>query len=266
MIKKITFPIAYPETTKQYLESLPDFEEEPVFTKYGELKNFKVVLAGNYPVAIVSRKYFLVNHKDLFLKILEEANLPSWAYVTEDYRKAFLSLKLGEFELDDSKYWYGLIISNSVDTTLSVSIRGIAYRIVCENGLVDDILLWGKRFYHVNEPKDVINKVLEVVRYFTKNNEKIRESWIKKINALRNVKISYTAAIEIYDKTVGLKSFKQNFLMEIYKCLDNEKKINGWDLYNSLTYVVSNLQRRKVVYKIDVLRKIDRIMSEIIKA
>jgi hypothetical protein len=132
------------ENVKRFISTLPYYELRDVYINGTKLENYKAVCyqGTNKAVAIVSNKYKLAQHSTVFNIVLEKAqeyfkNTELKGWVEHTNTKAYLFLGIKEINVeDDSNYKCGLLITNSVNTELSIWFNLWAYRQVCSNGLV----------------------------------------------------------------------------------------------------------------------------------
>jgi len=120
------FPIS---ELKNRIDLLPSYTLVDIYVKGHKVENFKAVVPQGMtsPVAIVSKKYKLVQHKTLFLIVIEKV---CWKFNSSNVfgdicfnkNRAFLSLYFQKTKLLNEDYLAGIMVSNSVDTSLSVKV------------------------------------------------------------------------------------------------------------------------------------------------
>jgi hypothetical protein len=132
------------ENVERFISTLPSYELKDVYVNGTKLQNYKAVCyqGTNKVVAIVSNKYKLTNHDTVFNIVMEKAiqkfgkeNLKGWVEHTST--KAYLFLTFKEVDIqNDSTYNCGLVVTNSVNTQLSIWLNLMTYRNLCSNLLV----------------------------------------------------------------------------------------------------------------------------------
>jgi hypothetical protein len=129
------------ENVKRFLDTLPTYELNDVYVNGVKLHNYKAICykGTNKVVAIVSNRYKLIQHSTVFNIAIEkitqqfkQENIKGWVEHTKTKAYLFLTFKDVEIE-QDSKYSCGLVITNSVNTQLSVWLNLMTYRFLCSN-------------------------------------------------------------------------------------------------------------------------------------
>jgi len=114
---------------KNRIALLPEYTLADIYVRGNKVENFKAVVPKgmSIPIAIVSHKYKLIQHKTLFNVVIEKV---SWKFGSNNilgdvyYHKnrAHLFLFFQKAKLFSEEYFAGILVTNSVDTSLSVKI------------------------------------------------------------------------------------------------------------------------------------------------
>jgi hypothetical protein len=132
------------DNVERFLSTLPYYELKDIYIDGVKSENYKAVVykGTSKAVAVVSNRYKLVQHKTVFDIVLEKIkenlakeNVKGWVEHTKT--KAYLFLTFKDIEIqNDSNYNCGLLVTNSVNTQLSIWTNLFLYRVICSNGLV----------------------------------------------------------------------------------------------------------------------------------
>jgi hypothetical protein len=133
------------ENVERFLSTLPYYELKDVYIDGVKSENYKAVVykGTSKAVAVVSNRYKLVQHKTVFDIVLEKlkenintANIKGWVEHTKTKAYLFLTFKDVAVE-NDSYYNCGFLVTNSVNTQLSIWTNLFLYREICSNGLIE---------------------------------------------------------------------------------------------------------------------------------
>jgi len=230
---------------KNFIQTLPEFEEKEVVINGIVRKDYKAIVLKNTNkvVSIVSSKYQLVQNKDIFnrfIYILEnhfkKQNVKGFCYNV--FSKAYLSVILEESELQgDSKYLWGLMVKNSVDTSLSVGVKVLAIRQICSNGLMGFKEIEKLEIKHSNQNifqqiDLMFYKILKQFNFYIASLSNI-------IADLKSKLVRYTEAEKIVNQLIDSKKGRIIVKNEIYGLIDNGY-ITAFDLYMAITNYYSN--------------------------
>jgi len=231
-------------------DEIPLAEKIPIYTESGvEIKNYKGIKIGNNVVAINSVRYNLLQHRvvaQTLRTVLEElkeyviGREYTWGgrYVAELITTQPIE-RIGE----DFKLM--VLIKNSYDGTLALSIRGAAMRMMCMNiltGILPKEMQWV-----VPELNAAIGEGL----YNKHTNITIANNLDKKINyGIKVVERTVLLGFSIYEKLKLIKvdtemrhEFIDNLKEKLPSKYSNQIKIGSdtlWDLYNSATQVLTH--------------------------
>lgn len=255
--------LANVDNIKRFLETLPEYELKEITINGTVAKKFKAVCYKNtnYPIAIVSNKYKLAQHKTVFtialervLKKFKEEEVKGWVQHTKT--KAYLFLTFREVEVkEDSIYKMGLIVTNSVNTQLSIWTNLFTFREVCSNGIIQKTPLLEVQNKHIGTSdfwarfKERFDRVLEVF-----DNEYQRE--IKFIMELKDYTLS---PIEILKH---LDTSKKAFV-EITKQLKSIDTL--FNIYQAITNYYTNTKSMNIANRVNYIRKARDIIEKYVK-
>lgn len=253
------------EEAEELLESLPTASLKSLLVQDGaENKDFVGVVneQNNSLVAVVSKDYQLVQHKEAFQPIIDGLNTIGAKYrIRSSYSKtkAFLSI-ITENEATDG-VMIGFQVINGFDgkTALNYGFRAfktqsiieiVGYRQVCSNGMkvrvpldeaeivtleerrkITNLLYKNLRIVHIG---DNVQEKVQSVQYITEAMELLKNPVSRIIEASQNKEVGTKIAEEILLKYIG-KRLKQKILGQFRK---EEKTL--WGLYNAITYVASH--------------------------
>lgn len=227
------------EQIKEYIQKLPYFELKDIVVGDQEIKDFKAVCyrGTNKAVAIVSKRYKLVQHAtvfQIFIEQLEKFFDNIEGYVSHTRTKAFLFLTVKErFVEGDSNYKVGFSISNSVDTTTAICTRFFTYRLVCSNGLIASDTIFKINQKHIANPhfysilKDKISKTIQTFNRIEEREFNFYEE-IKKVNLTIDQTKTILEKLNIAQK--GLKVILTRI----------NKVDNAFNVYQAITHYYSN--------------------------
>lgn len=169
----------------EVLDSIPIFVKQPFKIGTSDNKNFDVVVntsKGDMPVAIVSKSYSLVQHRDILMIIKRafeklrynvdetECNL----HLTEYGERMCLRIQFLKGKIFDPGDGYPLIpqlhVRNSVDGNTSLSFELCWYRLICKNGLM---FLDKESRFNKRHTKSLNLELL--IKYLDKNISKVQQ-------------------------------------------------------------------------------------------
>lgn len=123
--------------------TLPSLSLSEVYLPDGrDLENHRAVLANGNPIAVVSQKYTLVEHRDVFRSIrqavagLNIGQTRHGIYHTRDFRHVRALYKFPDLteQMPDGKALCPVVrVTNSVDASTRIRIEIGAFRFVCTN-------------------------------------------------------------------------------------------------------------------------------------
>ena len=251
------------EKVKNFIKTLPKYELKDIYIDKVQLsKKFKAVcyLDTNIPVAIVSNKYKLVQHPtvfEIFLERLEKHFDNIEGFVQHTKTKAFLFAVVKEkFVEGDSNYKLGFCVSNSVDTTLAIWTSLFNYRVICSNGLVTPQTIMkiyqkhigGEDFY--NELKRRFDIAIQQFDNYQEREFQVYDILKEKTLTEDQIK-AVIAKLELPQKALRV------ILTRI------ERVDSAFDLYQAITFYLSNYSRQNIASTVEKLRKTRTILEKI---
>lgn len=181
-------------------------------------------------VSMPTKRYNIVQHKEVFDKLLKVANLYSpdiKGRIVNDMKRAYLLVSMPEkFNFtapDGEKLDFGFSATNSYDGTTGVHIQAFGYRLICQNGLMLRQTLGGISLDHIQGVKFRLEAMFEKLEMnLAVLSERIESAMDEKIQ------LAYAEAYAQHfaGKNIGSK------VAELFK---KEPKQTVWGLYNSLT-------------------------------
>lgn len=251
------------ENVRRFLETLPEFELKPIAIEGTETRKFKAVCykGTNMPVAIVSDRYKLVQHKTVFQIALEriakyykEEFIKGWVQHTKTKAYLFVTFR-GTTISNDSHYDSGLLITNSVNTQLSIWSNLFTYREVCSNGLIQKTPLIEVQNKHVGTS--------EFWDRFKSRIDMILENFDHYINR------EFKFILELRDYTVDPTEILKHLDMSNKALIHIKKQLKPTDtlfnIYQSITNYYTNTTSMNVASRVNYIRKAREIIEEYVK-
>lgn len=248
---------------KSYIQTLPEFELKPISIDGNITKKFKAVCFKNSsnPVAVVSSKYKLVQHKTIFSIVLEklEENITNekiYGWIEHNKTKAYMFLTFFDVEIPyDSNYRNGIMVTNSVNTELSVWINLFTFREICKNGLIKKIPLLEIQNKHIgienfyNRFKQRLQHIIDIFEDVVKTELEYYEQ-IKNLVANSN---------EILSKL----NLSRKALVKIrLKLKDTDTLFN---IYQSVTNYFSSNEKLSIDTRVTYIKKIREVIDTYVK-
>jgi len=242
-IPRVKYPSFHlPETTtgalREQLAKLPTAENGSVLVKTSSGKEvtttkFQAIVATEKGhkevVAVPTKRYNVVQHKQVFERLLDAVNLFSpdiRGQVVWDVKRAYLFVSLpSKFTFDapdGKKMTLGFSATNSYDGTTGVHIGAFGYRLACSNGMLLTKTLGGISVDH-------IHGVHKRIEYLFNNMELQMAKLSARIDAAQDTKMALAWA-EAYSEHFAGKDNTVS-VMKLFK----QEKPTVWGLYNSLT-------------------------------
>ncbi len=211
----------------------PKAEVRPVFVDDKKVEKWVAIVnpVDGHVYNIATRFYTLVDHKYVFDAVAEA--IKSYGYeplVNLSYTKRgarmYAKFIFAELDVtDNDTVKLGVMVRNSYDGSMSVNIGGYGFRVVCANGLVFPLKLFGQYTAHIGSIKERIEKMVDtVVENMATLQDILTAAVEKKISRLEAIKFIEDLPIAKRRKTM------------LVNMLPKEEEISIWDAYNTLTY------------------------------
>ena len=251
------------ENVKRFLEYLPEFELKPIHIEGIETKKFKAVCykGTNMPVAIVSDRYKLVQHRTVFtialdriLEQVKEEAVKGWIQHTRT--KAYFFVTFVDSNItEDSNYDCGLLITNSVNTQLSIWSNIFLYREICSNGLIEKSPIL-----------EVQNKHITSETFY--DNLKNKFDWaIENFGYHLDRQIKFL--IELKDYTLHPSEILKHLEMSKKAFIQITKQLKTIDtlfnIYQAITNYYTNTTSMNIASRVNYLRKAREIIEEYVR-
>jgi hypothetical protein len=241
----------------RFLNTLPYFEEKDLYVEGTRVRDFKGIAykGTNKIVAIVSNKYNLVQHSQVFEFAINtivsqygENSVCGWV---EHYKtKAYLFLTFKEVNVEnDSKYKVGLLITNSVDSTLSIWTTLFNYREVCSNGLIEKhniITIQNKHLGGTNLWSRLSSRFGIVLQQF----DILVKKHFDTLEELKNIVAPSIDVLEILRRNYKISRKAYYTIMRKVKSVDTL-----FNIYQAITNYYSNNKSRNITSRVEMLRK-----------
>ena len=256
---------------KDYTHALPRFVVRPVSVNGQVIKRYKAVVnerTGNV-VAIVSAKYQLIQHKTVFdelISVLESKGFENArGYINCTETAAYMRVTLFDREvLPEDTYSVGVVVTNSVDTTLAVWARLFAVRQVCSNGMVGTETVEISRTIHVSvDPAEFRERIAS--RF-----EQLIDNVPAMANELEGLMRNLSEIELTEDQIKQLLRDNSNWLPDkairfaLYRTVYSDKT-TGYDLYQALTEWISNRNSRNIKSRFEMLNKVNKMAEQLLK-
>jgi len=251
------------ENVERFLSTLPYYELKDVYIDGTKSEKFKAVVykGTSKPVAIVSNKYKLAQHKTVFDIVLERVkekvgseNVKGWVQHTST--KAYLFLAFKDIEIaNDSKYNTGLLITNSVNTQLSIWTNLFLYRVICSNGLVQKENILAIQNKHLGSSefwdrfKDRLERVLD-------NFNNYLESEFKFLEDIKTITLNPS---EILSKL----EMSNKALITISRQLKPTDTL--FNVYQAITNYYTNTQTINISSRVQYIRKTRELINNYVR-
>jgi hypothetical protein len=203
------------ENVERFISTLPWYELKDVYVDGVKSEKYKAVVykGTTKAIAVVTNRYKLVQHKTVFDIVLERVkekvgseNVKGWVEHTNTKAYLFLTFKNIEIQ-DDSNYNCGLLVTNSVNTQLSIWTNLFLYRLVCNNGLIERSNILEVQNKHIgtydfwDRFKDRVEKIVQSFDNYLMTEfsflEQIKEITLKPSDILEKLDISRKALVVI---------------------------------------------------------------------
>lgn len=248
---------------EDYLDRLPTFRTDNVVVNGRVVRDYRAVVRedNEQVVAIVSSIYKLAQHKIVFKIFLErlEKYYPREfikGYVTSEMTRAFLFVTVKEQEIeDDSRYYYGFLVTNSVDATMGIHVNFFRYRLVCSNGLISRQNIVELTQRHVQGQQTNFWKVLkEKYDRAIMELDKYIDDYIKMVKIAKDTIVNVPEILKKMDISQEAKKFI------LYKC-GNEATL--FDVYQALTNFYSHRRDSRLTMngRIEKLKEAEKLIA-----
>lgn len=256
------------ENVKRFISTLPHYEFRDIYINGTKLQNYKAICYSgtNKAVAIVSNRYKLVQHKTVFDIALEkiqehykDTEIKGWVEHTNTKAYIFLGMKQIDVEYD-SNYNCGLLITNSVNTQLSVWINTFLYRLVCNNGLIsrENVLAIQNKHLGANE---FLNRFKERLETILKGFNDILKKEFRFLEELRSFTLTKK---EVADKIlINLDMSKKAYFTVLKQINDVDTLFN---VYQALTNYYTNSRSLNIANRVQQIKKAREVINEYAKS
>jgi len=238
------------------INKLPIFETRDVAikdnNKYIDNDRFKAVVMKDNPevvVAIVSKKYNLIQFKDVFIPAIQKLPEIEFWSVENHLGKACLEVypKGQEFFIDSDKR-IGLVLKNSVDKAWAIKINfAINSRDFPTIYLPTEIV--GVRKIHIGTIE--IENFIEVLA-------KVKQVWNDIVEKLK----SYQFEADELDEFAKQVKIGKKVKKKLEKMIEEKTFVSLWDIF---VKVISEITRRKYKSNISRRRKLESVSEAILK-
>lgn len=251
------------ENVQRFIATLPVYELKSVFVNGTEIKKFKAVCYKNtnHVVAIVSDKYKLVQHQDVFNFVLnklkekyEEENIKGWVQHTKT--KAYLFVTFNDVTVDDdSDYKCGLLVTNSVNSQLSIWTNLFLYRLTCSNGII--------------QPKNLLevqNKHLGLENFWDRFSSRF-SIMLDRFNDMLKQEFNFLQTIKDYYVKVDVILGKLNGSKKAYFIIKAKLKTEDslFNIYQAITNYYTNNLSLNITSRVNAIRKARILVEDCLK-
>jgi hypothetical protein len=310
LAKLKSFTTWWGQTTLDGKPNLPRAVERPIYfeTEDGRMKKIelrKAIVSPDYRYfyAIVSDKYELVQHEEVYeatLQVLRDLGhepiIATHPHLSSNGAHMFLDIYVTPFSIEGDDMYFGIRVTNSYDGSYGIHVLGAGYRLACANGMVfADVITKTsmKHFESVRERnfEEFKKAVKETVKSLDKVAEAIHLAMYEEVDDIQLVhfvetnfpQVSVRENVYAYLKKHGIDLEKQrNEYLEARAKFEEEKKVNPvvkfelpeattsvnlWLAYNALTYVLTRIERAGVVqpHKVHELQvKASKLLAKVI--
>jgi hypothetical protein len=252
------------ENVERFISTLPYYELKDIYIDGVKLENYKAVVykGTTKAVAVVTNKYKLVQHKTVFDIVLERVketigseNVKGWVEHTQT--KAYLFLTFKDIEIqNDSNYNCGLLVTNSVNTQLSIWTNLFLYRLICSNGLIERSNILEVQNKHIGTS--------EFWERLKSRIERILESYDNYLKAqfefLEEIKVITLNPSEILSKL----DMSKRALVTITKQLKPTDTL--FNVYQAITNYYTNTKTMNISSRVQYIRKAKELIENYVRA
>jgi len=251
------------ENVERFISTLPCYELKDVYIDGVKDSKYKAVVykGTTKSVAIVSNKYKLVQHKTLFDIVLEKVKenfnnneIKGWVEHTNTKAYLFLTFKNVDIQ-NDSVYDCGILVTNSVNTQLSIWLNLFNYRQVCSNGLVqkENILAIQNKHIGVSNFWDRfklrLERVLSAFDNYLKN----------EFDFLETLK---TITLNINEILSKVEMSKKALIVIRRQLKENDTLFN---VYQAITNYYTNTRSMNIASRVQYIRKARDVINNYVK-
>jgi hypothetical protein len=247
------------ENVERFISTLPYYELKDIYIDGTKSENYKAVTykGTTKAVAVVTNKYKLVQHKTVFDIVLERVketigseNVKGWVEHTKT--KAYLFLTFKDIEIqNDSNYNCGLLVTNSVNTQLSIWTNLFLYRLICSNGLIEKSNILEVQNKHIGTS--------EFWERLKSRIERILESYDNYLKAqfefLEEIKVITLNPSEILSKL----DMSKRALVTITKQLKPTDTL--FNVYQAITNYYTNTKTMNISSRVQYIRKAKELIE-----
>jgi len=226
---------------------------------FKEAEDYKAIYRDDTKnlLAIVSKDYSLIQHRDVFevfTSSLEARNIEyekcvirTWKHGARAYMDFHFPEKLEVKQGDE--LIQGLTVINSLDGSLRLNVRSFVERLICTNGA------------HGLVREDIAKR-----KHIGLNLEAVVDLITIALNELETLEDRVRTLLEsIIDREEGLEALDKLVIPEKYKksaekYFQHFKEVNLWDFYNMLTYDITHKWTGK---DLEARRKLEKEVAEI---
>ena len=276
---------------------IPKAVERPIGIKVGnswkEIGHLKAICSeSGYLYSIVNKNYELVQHEDV-VKIVDEAlnemnvePLAKRISYGKMYGKLFYKILLFQEQIKDDKVGFGILVTNSYDTSLGINVLGYGMNFTCLNQMVlgrEILKIVTKHFRtslgtNLSKVKDAVIETIDSLRNVADVIKTLAEGKISMLDVfaiLDGLRLSKTAeakVIQLIQQKTGIKDFgiqytkykiakkKEEDLKKLKEKL-KDVKMEKWTTYNVFTeYVTHHTRTRDYSKKFEMLNKVSAIL------
>jgi len=241
----------------RFINTLPWFEIKDLFVEGNRVHDYKAITykGTNKVVAIVTNKYNLVQHQQVFEFVINKLskeygqdNLQGWV---EHYKtRAYLFITFKQINIqNDSDYRLGLLVTNSVDGTLSIWTTLFVYRIICQNGIIQKHNLLTIQNKHLGTSnlwsrlESRINTVLQVF-------DNVVTQEFETYERMKNVYANSVEVVGKLRKEIGMGK------RAYYTILRNVKSTDSlFNILQAITNYYSNTRALNITSRVNAIRK-----------
>jgi hypothetical protein len=252
------------ENVERFVSTLPYYELKDIYIDGTKSENYKAVVykGTSKPVAIVTNKYKLVQHKTVFDIVLERVkekvgleNVKGWVEHTNTKAYLFLTFRNVEIQ-NDSNYNCGLLVTNSVNTELSIWTNLFLYRLICSNGLIEKSNILEVQNKHIGTSdfwERLKNRIERILDNF--------DNYLKaQFEFLEEIKLITLNPNEILSKL----DMSKKALVTITKQLKPTDTL--FNVYQAITNYYTNTKTMNISSRVQYIRKTRELIENYVRA
>ena len=237
-----------------------DIEQKDVFVGGKVVPDKKAIINKDTSqvIGIVGSHYVPMPNKDLFqhcVDILDKCKMPfnvSDGHLIQGGSKTVIEINIQGEQIkvtDNDPLMLKIYLVNSFDGYSSARLIAGFVRLVCENGMTIGQKEFALAYRHVGNINDLI---VEDFRKYVTNKNKEMLKFVAKLT-----QITFRDEVQIYGIIDESKWIPGKYHKALITQAETMKILNGWELFNVFSYVITHAIERNIEGKLKFYRKLN---------